>query len=185
MIIQHKTIARKYARAFLNLYFDAVTEQHVQALTRFRQFLCDNRGVLCYLNLPGLSLHARSEMLNKINTLFGLPLHFTRLIEVLRERRCVELLPFVITAILDEFWARKHILLFAVTSSHELAAELQNEVIAFLAKITGAASIRATFEVDEELICGISMRSDCYLFEHSVARELKKFKESLLERVQL
>lgn len=185
MIVEQKIIARKYARAFLNLYFDALAEQHVEALSNFYTFLRGNRGILCYLNLPGLTEQSWNDFLTRLYATFPLPYHFGRLIQALLERRRVELLPAVVAAVLEEFLRRKHVLHFQVTSSHELSSVEQNHIIAFLTKKTGAAAVQATFAVDPALICGIKMRSDMYMFEHSIARELKNFEESLLQRVRL
>ncbi len=184
MDISQKIIARKYAKAFLNLYFDALTEQHIDAMSKFYLFLRENRGILCYLNLPGLNEQVWKDFLTELYARFVLPQHLPKLIQVLISRRRVELLPAVVVAILQEFWRRKHVMHFEVTSSQELSLSEQAMTNAFLAKKTGA-EIKATFAIDATLICGIKMRSDSYMFEHSIARELKKFEESLLQRVRL
>ena len=124
------------------------------------------------------------DFLTQLYTNFTLPQQLAKLIQVLVARRRVELLPAVIIAILQEFWRRKHIVHFEVTSSQELALPLQAAVVEFLIKQVGSV-VKATFEIDDTLICGIKMRSDSYMFEHSIARELKKFEESLLQRVRL
>lgn len=184
-MISHKILARKYARAFLNLYFDALSDQHVAALTHLQETLNKNRGILCYLSLPGLTIQTQQEFLSRLCENFALPPFFLRLIVVLVERNNVELLPGVVLAIMKEFWRRKHIIHFVVHSSHALLADEQSAVVEFLTKKTGAAVVLAAFFVDESLICGIKMRSDGYIFEHSVARELKKFEQLLLQRVQI
>jgi F0F1-type ATP synthase delta subunit len=101
------------------------------------------------------------------------------------ERRTIGLLPLVLNSLLQEFWRRRHVLHFNINSSHILEAGEQERIIKFLAEKTGAVEIKAKFSIDASLICGINMQSNLYKFEHSVAQELKKFKESLLERVQL
>jgi ATP synthase F1 delta subunit len=185
MVIRKKIVARKYACAFLNLYFDAMSEDHISAFVDFYNFLRLNRGILHYLNLPGLTEEAWQDFLKRLYLQFALPKQFIRLMKVLLDGRRVGILPVVVQSVLQEFWRRKHVIHFAVVSSHELTGEEQSRVIAFLTKKTGAASIVATFDVDAALICGIVMKSETYMFEHSVARELKKFEESLLERVRL
>lgn len=184
MEISQKIVACKYAKAFLNLYFDAINEQHIDAMVKFNFFLRENRGVLCYLNLPGLNEQVWKDFLARLYTNFNLPQHFPRLIQVLIDRRRVVLLPAIIVAMLQEFWRRKNVMHFTITCSRELSLAEQATVIAFLADKT-SAQIKAEFCENARLICGIKMRSDSYIFEHSIARELKKFEESLLQRVRL
>lgn len=184
MVISQKIIARKYAKAFLNLYFDALSDQHIEGLFKFHLFLRENRGILCYLNLPGLNEQVWNDFSTRLYADFTLPQHFAKLIQVLVLKRRVELLPTVVVALLQEFWKRKHVLHFEVTSSLKLSLAQQAAVIAFLTNKTGAA-VRAAFAMDSSLICGIKMKSDSYMFEHSIARELKNFEESLLQRVRL
>ena len=185
MMINRKVLARKYARAFLNLYFDALSDQHVITLANLLEALNENRGVLYYLSIPGLTEQAQQEFLSRLCANFDLPAYFHRLVAVLVERNNVELLPVIVQAIMKEFWRRKHIMHFVVHSSHVLLAAEQAVVVSFLTQKTGAAVVHADFFVDEGLICGIKMRSDGYIFEHSVARELKNFEQSLLQRVQI
>ena len=61
MIIRQKIIARKYAQAFLNLYFDALTQLHIDAVIDLHKFLLENKGILCYLSLPGLTEQAWTD----------------------------------------------------------------------------------------------------------------------------
>lgn len=185
MVMSRKILARKYARAFLNLYFDVLGDQHVIALAHLHGTLSTHRGVLAYLSLPGLTVQVRQEFFSRLCENFVLPPYFYRLIIVLSERNNVDLLPAVVMAIMKEFWRRKHIIHFEVHSSHALLTDEQAAVVGFLTNKTGAAVVQASFFVDESLICGIKMRSDGYIFEHSVARELKKFEQSLLERVRI
>ena len=185
MMMNRKVLARKYARAFLNLYFDALSDQHIGAIAKLQELLRENRSVLCYLSIPGLTEQAQQEFLTKLCERFDLPAYFHRLIEVLAGKNNVELLPAIVAAITKEFLRRKHIIHFVVHSSHELQADERVAIVNFLTKKTGAAVVHADFFVDEALICGIKMRSDGYLFEHSVARELKNFEQLLLRRVQI
>lgn len=185
MIIRQKIIARKYAQAFLNLYFDALTQLHIDAVIDLHKFLLENKGILCYLSLPGLTEQAWTDFSTRLYARFELPVQLGRLIQVLLERRSIALLPLVLNSLLQDFWQRRHVLHFNITSSHVLEAEEQASVIKFLAEKTGAAEVKAKFSIDESLICGINMQSNSYKFEHSVAQELKKIKESLLQRVQL
>lgn len=185
MIMSRKILARKYARAFLNLYFDALSDQEIASIGRLNQLFTVNRGMLCYLSLPGLAIQNRQNFLLRLCENFSLPPYFEKLVIVLIEKNNVELLPAIVMAIMQEFSRRKHILHFDVHSSHALLVDERSSIIDFLTKKTGAAVVRVNFFIDESLICGIKMRSDGYIFEHSVARELKKFEQSLLERVRI
>lgn len=185
MKISRKILASKYARAFLNLYFDALNDQHIASLTSLYEVLDKNRGVLCYLSLPNLMDSVKRDFLSKVCEGFVLPIYFHRLIAGLVEKNNIELLPLVVMAIIKEFWRRKHVIHFVVHSSHSLGTDEQAIIVNFLTLKTGAAMIQATFFLDESLICGIKMRSDGYIFEHSVARKLKEIEQLLLQRVQI
>ena len=185
MVVKKKIIALKYARAYLNLYFDALQDHHVQAIADLQRFVRANVAAIAYLNLPGISDELWPQFLEKVKRHFVLPDSLYHLMSVLRERQKLMLLPHVMDALLQEFWQWKRVLHFDITSSHPLEEHQKESLIAFLTKKTGAAQIKATFAVDASLICGICLRSETYMFEHSVARELDKFKESLLQRVRL
>ncbi len=184
MVINRKILARKYARAFLNLYFDALSNKNIHAFTQLQAALKENPGILCFLSIPSLSEQTRQIFLSELCANFDLPDYCIQLIETLAKKN-IDIFAAVFKNIIQEFWQRKHVLHFEITSSHLLLAEEQSAVIDFLVHKTGAASIKAIFLIDSLLICGIKMRSDEYIFEHSVARELKKIEQLLLQRVQL
>ncbi|MBM3886431.1 ATP synthase F1 subunit delta [Candidatus Dependentiae bacterium] len=185
MVIKQKIIARKYACAFLNLYFDALSPVHIEGLIGLQEFLRDRKGILSFLSLPSLTDQAAHDFLTRLYDNFCLPVQFGKLVQQLLDRGNVYLLPVILQQLLQEYWIRRRVLLFNIASSHALNADEQARIIAFLTKQTGAAEIKANFSVNAALICGIQMKSDMYMFEHSIARELKKIKESLLQRVQL
>ena len=184
MEIRKKITVRKYATAFLNLYFDVFNETMLQPLEEFCNYLKNNRGILCYLSRPGIDQEKQRLIISNLCIRFKLSQFFERLIIVLFEHHHMELLPLIVRKIVQEFLLRARIFTFNVTTSHDIASAQKKKIIAFLIEKMSASKIEATFFVDEKLICGVNIKSDTIMLEHSIRRELKNFEESLLQRVQ-
>lgn len=184
MLLKNDIVAKKYAKAFLNIYFDAIVPETIETFIRLAAFFKRKKGVLYYLTVPRLDDAQRQQLLARFFAdCMAIPA-VQRLASVLLQQHRIELLPMVLERVVDEYRIRNSIMLFEVSSSHVLDEEQRGRIIAFLAKKTGAR-VSVSFSVDDTLICGVRMQSKTFMFEQSVADELKKIEQALLQRVAL
>ncbi len=184
MELRKKVIVRKYAAAFLNLYFDALDEKMMKPLEDFCYFLKENRWALCYCSMPGVNQEKQIAFIIELCARFSLPPFFKKLVIVLSERHHTGLLLLVVQKIVKEFMLRTRVFTFRIATSHGLSDSAKEHIVEFLMREMNATKIHATFDVDGDLICGISIKSESVRLEHSIRRELKNFEGSLLQRVQ-
>ena len=177
MNIQKQVLAGRYAAAFLNLYSDTLTLDDYYAIQDARNFLNDNRNLLTYFKLPRMS-EEKKEALQKIFEAFNVPSSLHKLAHLLLGHQRLFLLKEVFDALLVSFRERKHIMVFKITSSHTLQKVQLDNIKNFLEKKTGN-TILYNEVLDKKLIAGIRVLSNNYLWEYSIAQQLREAQQAL------
>lgn len=172
-------LSRKYAKAFLNVYADAVTLQDVERVAKICVSLNQHRGLLSFFSWPVINDASKIQALKDMVTQYGLPRVLHRLIELLSEHKRLELVLQVFQAIVVEYKKRHNIASVTIASSHEMQPEDLEIVKQFLAKLTGQV-IMYTYKVDKSLIAGMRVASDTFVWEHSIGKQLALMKLPLI-----
>ena len=71
-MINRKIIARKYAKAFLNIYMADISMETFYAIQKLSHFFGTHRKVLFYLGIPNISREKKAELLNELIEKFHL-----------------------------------------------------------------------------------------------------------------
>lgn len=164
-------IARKYAKAFINVFLDTLTQEDHDNIVQAAEFLRTHKRVLFYLHLPAIEHGVKEEGIKKLVDRFSLPVAVQKLLSLLLAHNRVLLIPDVLEAVTELYKERKEILAFVINTSHELPAERITEIKQFLAHLTGKAIIY-TYKVDTELIAGVRLQSATILWEYSIRKQL-------------
>jgi F-type H+-transporting ATPase subunit delta len=178
MINNQLIIAKRYARAFLNVY--SMTDFELKKLQEAIDFLTQHPEIGVFLKIPLLAPEIKRDALKQsIVEKFDLPKSFELIIEVLVRKKRSELLLLVLEQIRNSYQEQRNIQLFTIASSSALTDEQKKILEQYLVNATGA-TITTNFEVDKKLIAGIRMSSDELQWEYSIAQQLKKIRASLI-----
>ena len=183
MMVTVDEISKKYAQAFLNLYYEKLDDRCIQAFVALDSFFKSNKKVAVYLNMPTIPGAVKREALTRMFSSLDICNNIKILINVLLEHRRIEAFGNVVHHIIRQYRVRRNIQEFRVITSHELSDDAKKRVIRFLEKKTGGLII-ASFECDSSLIAGMRICGDYILWEHSVARQLRNVKNTVLQQVR-
>lgn len=183
MLLKKEVIAKKYAQALLSLYYQDADEKNILDLMIIEDFFKKNKKISVFLSIPGIAELDKEKALEKILTLLNADTAIKKMAHSLLKKRRIELFDKVIHHIIRQLRCRKKILLFTITSSHQLAPETAKKIINMLSKKTNA-KIEADFILDKNLISGIRIKSDFFLWERSLNRLLQCIKLPFTQRAR-
>jgi len=202
-------LARRYAQAFLSVYGEQVTAQTGENLVRFKQFLVANRALIYLFTIPSIDQKTKERGLGFLAEKFELPRSFYSLMVLLLFSRRISLLPQVLYSVVALYKKEHGIQSFAIHSSHALSGPELDQLRDFLTEqiankqsanqgadlVTNIGEknnsghdnkeqknihVVCSYKQDKDLIAGIRMQSETYLWEHSIARQLRAIELLLL-----
>lgn len=170
MMLHEKIIARKYAIAWLRLYYEQITPLQFDALQLLQQELQTYREKISLVML----VHRRAPeerfaFLLAVVARHGLDTLLKSLIKLLLQEKRIHLFEQVVITLCQKYRELSGIMNFCATSAHQLSAEQQEQVRQMLERITGK-HISMTALVDPTLIAGLRLQSDTLLWEYSVRK---------------
>jgi F-type H+-transporting ATPase subunit delta len=177
-------ISGKYAQAFLNVFFDQVSADLIKKLEKLETFLKENKLFFVYLRIPSIPMQLKQEALDKFAKLLELGDPFKRMLFLLLKQNRIDFLDDIVSKILTLYRCRKKIQLFKISTSHPLDEKEKERVIKFV-KGLASGEVVCKFWVDAKLISGMRIQSDSFLWERSVAKQLRDVKRSIFKQVGL
>jgi F0F1-type ATP synthase delta subunit len=173
-------IIKKYTRAFLQTYKDQLQPVDLEALSAFDYFLKHHHTlaffaqydvierenqVLLYMKAFSVKApEARSELVQALN----------RLITILAEHDRLTFLPGIISLIVLRFFNVIGYQHATISTAIPVSLAEKQEIIENFKILTGK-KIDAEFEVDPDLIAGIKIVSQDYIWESTLAQKIKAF----------
>lgn len=178
MDTRYSALARKYAQAFLNLFMDRLSIDDCLSLVKLKYFFKSHKQALFFLSLHHISLELKMRFIDEIIVKFNLKQEFRKLFEVLLEHNRCHLIIDVLRKICSIYRARNNVILFTISSSYPLEVTSLEILENFLARQTGSTIIGIP-QVDKNLIAGIRMQSENYLWEYSLKKQLQRLKRAV------
>ena len=166
-------LANKYARAFLNVFFEQLTRDDVAHIDDAVQFLTTNHKIIFLLQLPMINEQTKKENISALCQKLQLPSSIERLCHLLIGENRLFLIIDILPKIYSYYFERAHILECAFTSYPQIDQAACDQLKEFLADKTGY-DIIYTYKEDKTLIAGIRLQSDIFLWEHSLAQQIKR-----------
>ena len=166
-------LANKYAIAFLNVFMSELTPQSVTDINNAVNFLLENHRLLFLLQLPMISSKTKKQGIEILCQKLSLPTCITQLCNILIDARRLFLMSDIFPKIYTRYFKRVRILNFTFSSYPVIEPGSCEQLKEFLADKTGY-DIMYTYKEDKKLIAGIRLQSDTYLWEHSLAQQLKR-----------
>lgn len=172
-------IAKKYAQAFLNVYADQMTYDDFFNVCSAAEFFSENKKLLFFLSWPVVATTTKEEALYKILAQCKLSGPFKKLVAILVLHKRTFLIKDVLKQLCILYKKSNNIAAFTISSSHRLHDEEIKMLQEFLANITKHAIIY-TYSIDKDLIAGIRLQSETFLWEHSIRKQLASIQLPLI-----
>lgn len=165
-------LAKRYARAFINVFGDRISYDDCVTFQRVSATLRSHHGWLPFFQAPDMTDERREQMVIMLQEQLRMPAICERLINLLIDHNRMALLPDVCDAIARIFFDDHHVAVFAITSFPELTAEQVEYVRTFLADQLDRR-IMYSYQVNKRLIAGIRAQSSTVLWEYSLLKKLR------------
>lgn len=168
-------VARKYARAYLNVFGNDFTIEQFQAFEALGTFLSQHQRVLFFLQLRHIDDQKKQVILQDIVTKLKIPASFMHLVNLLLKDKRASLLEEVVNQVANLYKELNHVIPIAITTSHELNETSCAIIRNFIAQKTSCI-VLAHKTVDPTLIAGLRIQSDTLLWEYSVRKQLQQIR---------
>lgn len=165
-------LATRYAKAFIHVYESQLTPERFEALHNAVVWYDANRSQFFYLHLASMSSEAKQHILLEFLKRFGLEAVARPLVVLLGSHNRLSLLFHVLRQIVAVFYAEHNVVDVAFMTAQALSDEQIASMKKFLEKSTGK-QIRPTVMIKPELIAGVRLQSETFLWEYSVAQQLR------------
>ncbi len=178
MIHQQAKLARRYARAFLNVCGDSLTTQAIEALAELTLFLKGHTHACFLMQLSFLSVDTKEQAVRDLCHRFKVTEGVQKLFLLLIEHQRTSLATHVFDAVIDFYKRKENIVHFSVSTACKLSDQQKKLLEGFLhEQVKG--TIFCSYEIDETLVAGIRLQSDNWLWEDSVRGRLRTLQQTL------
>ncbi|MGC2310924.1 MAG: ATP synthase F1 subunit delta [Candidatus Babeliaceae bacterium] len=171
-------IARRYAQAFLNSFNKNIPHELVEKLNHLFLFLNQHKDALSYLKLSCVPSKIKKEMLEQVCEQYGLKDFLHPLITVLAEHKRLWLFVSVIQILRALYKEFLGIIEWSIRSFPVLTEPELQHIVQFIEQKTEKKA-HYTYTSDEELIAGVRIQSDSYVWEHSVQQILRSLNNTV------
>ena len=175
-----RTLARRYATAYIGVFGEQLTRKDLDALRSAQQFFCIHKQSLYFLSLPTIADKQKLQIIHKAFKHLDLPTSCMRLMTLLVAQKRASLWYDILTYMVKLYQQKHHMMDVYVESAPELDKKQLAVIEQFLADETGN-DIMITYRVDPDLIAGIRARSDTVLWEYSIAKKLRAIRLSYIQ----
>lgn len=165
-------LAKKYARAFFNLFKDTLSLSVINHCQDFVRFMQDHKRALYYMQLSLLSDAVKQQIIIDELSRFKLDKLFKKLVDLLTAHKNLYLIADIVSALVELYTQYYNRIKFTALSSHELTDKQLRTIEKFLAEKTGKIIV-LTPRIDKGLIAGIKLSSATLRWEYSVRKQLK------------
>jgi len=171
-------LAKKYARAYLHVFGNQHTLDDFLSMWRASQFLSEHHSLLFYLSLSIIHESDKKRFIDLFFDKFHLFNSLKQLFYLLLKNKQIFLAADVLRDIYGLYKTEHNIAELRVVSSHDLTDIQLQEIESFFVKLSGQhVVLRHT--VNPLLIAGIRMQTEKFLWESSIAQQLRKIKQEL------
>lgn len=172
-------LVKRYARAWIMCFNAQIDEADIRTFHAVIAYFKDHPRIYFMLKLSIIKDETKRQALHMLNTMYDLPVGFFSLCDLLIKQKRSFLLTAILAAIITQYWQLHNVERFNVVSAGALLDSQKRECQAFLISLRDK-KVHCTYEVDAQLIAGIKMQSDYFLWEHSISRQIRKIRQSLV-----
>jgi len=166
-------LARKYARAYLNLYASRWTKDHVIALIQFSHMFDERRIVTAYLKISCIPHATKITILLKSLAPYHLDTLLEPLIKLLAQHHRLEIFGeflHTLCIFLEDLFQLEEI---TIRTAAPLSDDHRRAIIAWVEQVTHK-QLNTHFIIDPRLIAGIRLEGKDFFWEHSIRQQLRR-----------
>ncbi|HJM82370.1 MAG TPA: ATP synthase F1 subunit delta [Nitrospinota bacterium] len=177
--MKETAVARRYARAFAELYSDpAILEQMMAELSEFATIFEENKELRTIMLNPAISQQDKSAVMAGVLECLKVAEQTTKLIELLVERNRIGIIRFVSSEFNDIAFVVLGRVSVEVTTAVELTDSEMKELSNKLTKLVGKEAV-ITAKIDPSLIGGVVARIGSVLYDGSILNHLRTLRVAL------
>jgi ATP synthase F1 delta subunit len=169
---KRELLALRYAAAFLNVYYKEYVLADFSLICQAAKFFKTHTKACFFMQLSLLDRTVKEESLHLLCYKLSLPDSYKKLFSLLIDQKRVFLLPTIFEQLVLEYERRAGYLPMNIKTTYVLNDVEQEKFIQFLTEKTHK-TILPVYSVDQQLIAGIRVTSQSYLFEQSVQGMLR------------
>ncbi|HVX00005.1 MAG TPA: F0F1 ATP synthase subunit delta [Candidatus Babeliaceae bacterium] len=172
MSVTHPSLAKKYARAFMAIYGDSLTQAIIDQIKALTSYLKHHREAFFYLKLSSINDHVKEEVLQRLYNRFELSPLLNKLTHLLATHRRFFLLPIILEDIVKLYNKAHDIAEYRVSSVVPLSELQKNQIDAFIRQQTGTVPL-ISYNLNPKLLAGIRIQGDFVAWEQSLQKQLR------------
>ncbi len=165
-------LARRYAQAYLKTFYHLLTPDHIAAFEAIHVFFTEHQPACFLMDLTLLSSEIKKNALTNLIERFKLPVSCYALMCLIIAHHRAALLAPVFHQLADLYQEQAKIMTFCVQSSVALSDEEKTGIEKFLKKQV-PMQIQCSYELNPELIAGVRIFNERYLWEYSAQAQLR------------
>lgn len=171
-----KILSLKYAKAFVNLYIENISQESFDNIKKLENFFDTHKKAIYFLSVPNIKKETKSKLLNEIFERFKLSDLLLPLVKVLAQQKRLFLIDIILKDIRLLYKEQKNIMTFKVLSSHQINSQDLDIIEKFLEHKTGKKIIYY-YNMDKSLIAGIKLQSSTLLWEYSIFKQCENLRK--------
>ncbi|AXK60580.1 ATP synthase F1 subunit delta [Candidatus Chromulinivorax destructor] len=172
-------IAKKYAQAYLNVCGKQHTYEEFCSMWRAAQFLSEHQSLLSYLSLSIIDEVDKKRFIDLFFEKFHLFPSLKELFYLLLKNKHINLAADTLRDIYALYKMQHNIVDLKVISADDLSENQIEEIKYFFTQLSGQ-HVHVRHHVNPALIAGIRLQTENYLWEYSIAQQLRKLKQELI-----
>ena len=165
-------VARKYARAFINVFFNLLEEKDINVLTKIRIQLKRDPGLLLFLNLTSIPTKRRADYLKNLLSHRGLNGIWFDLVRSIAKHKRIKIFTQILFYIEQFYFEKIGLMHWDVSSACQLAQEDKIIIKNFLEKKSNMKA-ECRYIINHELIAGLRLQNQQFLWERSVRKSIR------------
>lgn len=177
MNITENILAKKYATAFLNLYLDTISYDDYIKLKQVASYFKSNK-LFFLLNIPTIPIKKKHDIILELFEELHIPKSLNHLVLLVLKQHRIFLIPVILEQLVQVYERRKKIMHCTIASSYALKPEQLEVLKNFLEKITQYHIVYTPY-CDKTLIAGIRMQSKVFVWEYSLAKQLRALRKTM------
>ncbi|HEV2916487.1 MAG TPA: F0F1 ATP synthase subunit delta [Candidatus Babeliales bacterium] len=173
-------LVKRYAMAWTTLFGADLTENDIVHINNAADYLHKQPHLQFMFKLLIIEDTIKKEALSILDSLYHLPQGYQQLCNLLIAHKRTYLLESILHVIVQLYWQKKNVEWFTISSAEPLS-DNQQEVCRLFLEQHCKKEVRCIYHIDTNLIAGIRMQSNYFLWEHSVSKDMRMMHNLLVQ----
>lgn len=165
-------VAKQYATAYIAEFFDTLHMRDIDAMKMAVSFCRKYSTFMSLVSVLTVKEATHHSIMDEMVEHFSLPESLKKLIDLMTRHKRLSLFAAVLRDICCLYFDKNNMLEVTITTATDLDPSQQAKLENFFMKLSGKKII-SNVVIDEELIAGLRMQSDLFLWQYSIASRIR------------